>query len=95
MKCGVRFVFIYSSQCDVGGGGGRVVLTCLYVVMTDCLSSTGVQNSGGAGDTGYNDDLAMDRSSCLHTILGLIRQEKQVLYIAISSVHIHMHHRRC
>ena len=86
MKCRVRFVFIYSSQCDVGGGGGRVVLTCLYVVMTDCLSSTGVQNVGGAGDTGDNDDLAMDRSSCLHTILGLIRQEKQVRALGLTSL---------
>ena len=66
-----------------------MVPTSLCVVMSDCLSSTGVQNVGGAGDTGDNDDLAMDRSSCLHTILGLIRQEKQVLYIVISSVHLH------
>ena len=54
--------------------------------MTARLSSADIQNTGGAGDTGDNDDLAMDRSSCLHTILGLIRQEKQVRALGLTSL---------
>lgn len=41
---------------------------------------TRFQDSGGAGDANVDGkaDLSINNSSCLHTILGLIREEKQV-----------------